>query len=285
MDVTGGAATLAEVLDIGEKTATGPELFDFISEGPRLLFEVSTMAMSWQMLRISAPRGDAHPVMVLPGFMGGDGSTAFLRRFLDGLGYVTLPWLQGQNVGRLDLLEGAMRRFYRAHQSYGVKISLIGQSLGGVFARRIAQEFPDAVRSVITLGSPYAADSDNVAHPLVTRLFKSMSGSSVHDLREMPEAFVAAHELPMPTTSIYSKRDGVVDWRACIEAVGPTRENVEVRGSHTGMAMAPEVLHVIADRLAQDPARWQPFDRKSGCRAFLYPSPAKPSPRAPEPKT
>lgn len=258
----------------GQNAARGgrsPSLFDFVTEAPRVMLEASMLAASWQALRFSAPKGDAHPVMVLPGFMGGDGSTLFLRRFLDGLGYITLPWLQGQNIGRMELLEGAMRRFYRAHQSYGSKISLIGQSLGGVFARKIAQQFPDATRCVITLGSPFAAMSEEVAHPIVSQLFETMSGSTVEELRSRQEALQAAEPLPMPTTAIFSRRDGVVDWRACIEAPSSLSENVEVRGSHTGMAMAPDVLHIVADRLAQDPSCWQPFDRRQGCRSWYYP--------------
>ena len=235
--------------------------------------EASAMVLSWGALRAQAPRGEPHPVLVLPGFMGGDGSTLFLRRFLDSLGYTSMGWLQGQNTGRLELLEGAMRRFYRAHQSYGEKISLIGQSLGGVFARKIAQQFPDATRCVITLGSPFAAQSEDVAHPVVSQLFEAMSGSTVEELRNRQEAFEAAEPLPLPTTAVYSQRDGVVDWQACVETATALSESVEVRGSHTGMAMAPDVLHVVADRLAQDPRNWQPFDRQVGCRRWYYPKP------------
>ena len=262
-----------ESYEVPQRPRSGPALFDFVTEGPRVMMEASLLALSWVPLRSNAPRGDDHPVMVLPGFLGGDGSTMALRRFLDSLGYTSLPWLQGQNLGRLELLEGAMRRFYRAHQASGVKVSLIGQSLGGVFARKIAQTFPEAVRCVITLGSPFAAQDDDVAHPIVSSLFESLSGGSVEDLRAQAEAYDVSAPLSMPTTAVYSRRDGVVDWRACIGAESVLSENVEVMGSHSGMAISPDVLHVVADRLAQRPEDWQPFDRSQGCRALIYPKP------------
>ncbi len=254
----------------------GPNFLQLAAEGPRVLVEASMLMVSWGSLRRLAPQGDAHPVLVLPGFMGGDGSTLLLRRYLDSLGYSSLPWLQGQNIGRLELLEGVMRRFYRAHQSYGTQISLIGQSLGGVFARKIAQQFPDAVRCVITLGSPFNSQSDEVANPAVARLFESVSGSTVEEMRQQSEAFEASEPIEVPSTAIYSRTDGVVDWRACIEPATEISENVEVRGSHSGMAVAPDVLHVIADRLAQNPQAWQPFNRSKACRSLYYPTPKNP---------
>ena len=147
-------------------------MLDFAWEFPRVLFEVGRLACSWELLVADNRRGSRCPVMVLPGFLGGDDSTLILRRFLTRLGYTTLPWLQGQNTGQMELLDGAIRRFYKAHQVYGEKIALVGQSLGGIYAREIAREFPDAVRCVVTLGSPFAADDDGAAIPVVQELFE-----------------------------------------------------------------------------------------------------------------
>ena len=254
------------------KHSTGPAIVDSLTEVPRTLCEAWQFTSSWPVLLANAPRGDVHPIMVLPGFTAGDESTAQLRRFLTRLRYKTLPWLQGTNTGRPELLEGAMRRVFRLHHAMGTPISLIGQSLGGVFAREIARAFPEAVRCVITLGSPYNAVSSGATNKLVEKLFEQMSGLTVEEMRELVPEAQAGASLPMPTTSVYSKRDGVVGWQTCIEEEDHNSENIEVFGSHSGMAMNPQVIHIIADRLAQDPADWQRFDHSKGCRRFIYPS-------------
>lgn len=259
----------------------GPSTSQLAWELPRVLFEVTRLGYSWPLLLHEARRGDGHPVMVLPGFLGGDDSTLILRRFLTRLGYVSLPWLHGRNTGNPHLLEGAIRRFYRAHHASGAKISLVGQSLGGIYAREIAGEFPDAVRCVITLGSPFAAgDDENTASPIVQRLFESMSGHSAQEMRARMRRRDPGAPLEMPSTSIYSRSDGVAAWRACLQGDSDLAENVEVRASHTGMAMNPDVLQVVADRLAQDPEQWQKFDRNSGCRRWIYPEPVNPETQA-----
>ena len=250
----------------------GPSLTDSLTELPRTLFEVASLTSTWIPLIAEAPRGEPHPVMVLPGFTADDTSTAMLRRFLAQLRYKPLPWLQGTNTGNPQLLENVMLRFYRIHKSMDTPITLIGQSLGGVFAREIARTFPDAVRSVITLGSPYAATGSGATNPLVERLFRHMSGVTVEEMRSLIPEGAQLERLPMPTTSVFSKADGVVGWRSCIEDEDHNSENIQVRGSHSGMAMNPDVLRIIADRLAQDPDSWQPFDAVSGCRRFIYPS-------------
>lgn len=251
----------------------GPAMFDSLSELPRVLLEATMLGVTWGILKANAPRGDGHPVMVMPGFMGGDESTLLLRRFLTSLGYKVLPWLQGRNLGRPELLEGAMRRFYRAWQAYETPISLVGQSLGGVFSREIARKFPDATRCVITLGSPFAATEHGNTNPMIGRLFEEMSGLSVEEMRARFGQGDPRAALPMPSTAIYSKRDGVVAWDTCIERDSPLAESIEVQGSHSGMAVSPDVLHVVADRLAENPAKWRKFDRKLGMRCLVYPTP------------
>ena len=242
---------------------------------PRLFFEIGRLGCSWPLLLQKAPRGDGHPVMVLPGFLGGDDSTLILRRFLTRLGYVALPWLHGRNTGNPALLDGAIMRFYRAHHASGRKISLVGQSLGGIYAREIARKLPQAVHCVITLGSPFAAqDDEHTAIPMVKRMFESLSGHSAAEMRRrMASSGDPRAPLGIPSTAIYSRTDGVAYWQACMDRESELSENVEVRASHTGMAMNPDVLHVIADRLAQDPQNWNRFDRTPGCRPWVYPEP------------
>ncbi len=252
-----------------------PSHATFIWELPRVLFEASRFGLSWPLLLQKAPRGDGHAVMVLPGFLGGDDSTLILRRFLTRLDYVTLPWLHGRNTGNPHQFEGALMRFYRAHHASGEKISLVGQSLGGIYAREIARRFPDAVRCVITLGSPFAGkDDDHTAIPLVRQLFQTLSGHTAAEMRKrMWDHDDPRAPLGMPSTAIYSRTDGVAAWLACVDRESETAENVEVRASHTGMAINPDVLHVVADRLAQNPDDWRRFDRTRGCRPWIYPEP------------
>ena len=269
---TGVGLGYYEEVEVASKRS-GPGALLFASEVPRVVCEISRLSWSWGLLVASARRGDGHPVMVLPGFMAGDESTFLLRRFLTRIGYVSLPWLQGRNIGAPTLLEGAMRRFYRAHHAYGEKISLVGQSLGGVFAREIAREFPDAVRQVITLGSPFGVNDEAETNAIVAKLFENMSGLSVEEMRARMEQIDPREGLEVPSTAIYSKTDGVVSWQACVEETSAIAENVEVTGSHSGMAMNPDVLHVLADRLSQDVANWQPFDRATGVRGLIYPQP------------
>lgn len=261
--------------DIRTKQASrarrGPRLFDSITEMPRTLTEVSALAMLWGCLLRDAPRGERHPVMVLPGFMGGDDSTRLLRRFLSRLGYKAFPWAQGTNTGNPQQLEDAMFRFYRLQHSLDTKISLIGQSLGGVYAREIAKQFPDAVRMVITLGSPYGVTEGGTTNPLVEALFERMSGGTVSDLRAQVPSMRHDRPLTMPATSVFSKSDGVVHWRTCVEEETAISENIRVWGSHAGMAMNPDVLRIIADRLAQNPDQWSPFQRESFCSRLVYP--------------
>ncbi|MEM9621319.1 MAG: alpha/beta hydrolase, partial [Pseudomonadota bacterium] len=235
--------------------------------------EIASLTSTWLPLLAAVPRGEPHPVFVLPGFLGGDDSTALLRRFLSRLRYKPFPWLQGTNTGNPKQLENVIRRFYRLHHAMDAPITLIGQSLGGVYAREIARTFPDAVRSVITLGSPYGTTDGSSTNPLVERMFERMSGLTIEEMRELRPTATSGDPLPMPTTSVYSTTDGVVGWRTCIEPEDHNSENIRVRGSHAGMAMNPDVLRIIADRLAQNPADWQPFDIRKGCHALIYPNP------------
>jgi pimeloyl-ACP methyl ester carboxylesterase len=251
-------------------SSKGPSLLDSLTEMPRIMCELGGLTAMWGTLISQAPKGDGHPVLVLPGFSAGDDSTLMLRRFITRLGYKPLPWLQGTNTGNTDQLEALMYRFYRLHRSHDCALTIVGQSLGGVYAREIAKEFPDAVRSVITLGSPYNATGSGSTSPMVERLFEQMSGMSVEEMRaRMPENRQVP--LSVPATSVYSTNDGVVGWRTCVEPESASSENIRVHGSHSGMAMNADVLRVIADRLAQNPANWTKFDKEVGCRRMIYP--------------
>lgn len=207
----------------------------------------------------SLPRGDGHPVLVIPGFTAGDRSTSVLRNFLSSLGYAPSGWQQGMNFGARDeLFQRVGELLAKLHEESGRPVTIVGQSLGGVYARELAKHLPHAVRQVITLGSPFN-DPDGAGSSLsgLYKLFNpdSRSQQTADAERELHEA------PPVPTTAIYSKFDGICHWRSCVQLDGHERtENVAVLGSHTGMGVNAHTLFVIADRLAQPHNEWLPFE-------------------------
>jgi pimeloyl-ACP methyl ester carboxylesterase len=211
-----------------------------------------------------APAGDAHPVLVLPGLAADDDSTAVMRNFLASLGYAVSGWGQGRNLGMrpgvLDEARDTLRQLWARHER---KVSLIGWSLGGIFARELAKDLPGRVRGVVTLGSPFTGQSrETNAWRLYERASKHRIDS--HDLYGPLRAAP-----PVPTTSIWSRTDGVVSWRRSVEPRQHEAENIEVEASHCGMGAHPAVLYALADRLAQPEGAWQPFHRQ-GWRRLVY---------------
>ena len=207
-----------------------------------------------------APRGDRHPVLVLPGLGASDVSTGTLRRWLRTLGYPVVGWELGRNRGPTqEVVDELPRLLERLHTRYGSPVSIVGQSLGGIYARRLARRAPEQVRQVISLGSPFAATRPEPGTP-AARVYERYRPQ--HSNRRLSSSRTSLRRpLPVPSTSIYSRWDGVVDWRACLQQPGPASENVAVRASHLGMGLDPAVLWVVADRLAQPADGWRPFRR------------------------
>jgi hypothetical protein len=208
--------------------------------------------------------GDGHPVLVLPGFTATDRSTAGLRAVVRDQGYWAHRWKLGRNLGPSPRIIVGMRdRLAELHQRHGRAVTIIGQSLGGIYARALARERPELVRQVISLGSPYRmTDGDSAA-------------DRVRHLQDGEMAFGACPEhdrppLGVPATSVYSRTDGIAPWHTCIDADGERCENIEVRGSHIGMAVNPAVIVAVLDRLAQPEGHWRPFVAPPVMRAW-YP--------------
>jgi pimeloyl-ACP methyl ester carboxylesterase len=216
-----------------------------------------------------AAGGDGHPVLVFPGLVAGDLSTAALRGFLRGRGYDVHGWQQGLNLGaRPGVIEACRARVMQLADRSKRRVSLIGWSLGGIYAREIAKDLPDCVRCVITLGTPFNghARANNA-----WRLYEFAAGHAVDAHPRAPHL----HRAPsVPTTSVYSRTDGVVAWQSCINDAHPHAENIEVVASHFGIGMNPAALYAIADRLAQREGGWQPFHRE-GWRALVFPEPPR----------
>ena len=213
------------------------------------------------------PKGDGQPVLVFPGLLAGDSSTLLLRAYLKRLGYQPFGWKQGINAGpRHGVLAGCRERIEEIYAGHGRKVSLIGWSLGGVYAREMAKLMPASVRQVITLGSPFAGNPQ-ATH--AWRLFEYFSGHSASDPNLMERLRAAP---PVPTTSIYSKTDGVVAWQCSVQTPAKQSENIAVNASHFGLGMNPLALFALADRLAQKQDKWQPFSR-AGLRGMFFAEP------------
>lgn len=222
----------------------------------RAAFEFASMKL---MNKAHLPPGDGHAVVLFPGLATDQHAIGPLRDFCNGLGYTAHDWGRGFNTGPQGdpdawLDELAQDVITMTSQS-AEPISLVGWSLGGIYAREVAKRLDGRVRQVVTIGTPFAGSSHQTHAGLVYRVLNG-SDPAVHSgmserLRQAPG---------VPTTSIYSRSDGVVAWQACIQPGRRARtENIEVKGSHCGLAWNAEVFGVLADRLSQPPGRWKPY--------------------------
>ena len=221
-----------------------------------------------------APNGDGHPVLVLPGFLADDRSTRALRWFLRDRGYHAHAWRLGRNVGPTpDTVQGLVARLGALHDRHDRKLSVIGWSLGGIYARELARAFPDKIRQVITLASPFRdPEATNVA-----RLARLGFGPRPASRPTVPRERLRA-PLSVPVTSFYSETDGIVAWQSCLDDESPQSENLAVRSSHCGMGHHPTVLLAIADRLAQPEGSWRRYVPERSTWWPFAPSAHRPAP-------
>jgi pimeloyl-ACP methyl ester carboxylesterase len=244
-----------------------PNFLMMLAEARGLLEFNTSLLLSPLLMR--APRGDGHPVLALPGFLASDLSMAPLRRYLKQLGYDTYACKMGHNLGGIASRRNALKKLLTdIATTSGRKVSIVGWSLGGIYARDLALQIPDMVRSVITLGTPFAGD---LRATNATRLYEALSGETVDDNSELTQAI--AGDLPVPVTSIYSRTDGIVNWRTSLLRPSDTAENIEVRlASHIALGVNAAALWAVADRLAQAEGEFRQFD-PSGPFAIAYGSP------------
>ena len=253
-------------------SATAPTLHPpsralMLLEG-RAIHELGAFIGALPLLSL-APKGDGHPVLVLPGLVASDMSTRPLRGFLKNRGYAVSGWRQGRNLGlRRGVQHAMVDLVHELSDAHGRKISMVGWSLGGLYARQLAKMMPDRVRAVITLGSPFAGS------PKATNAWRVYEMASGHpaDEEDMRFGGSLAETPPVPTTAIFSRTDGICAWQGCKEKASATSESIEVESSHCGMGHHPAVVYAVVDRLAQPEGQWKPFDR-SGWRGIVYPDP------------
>lgn len=237
-------------------TIRRPSLALLGTEPYRAAFEFVSHALTKKPRR---QRADGHPVVIFPGLASDGKAVAPLRRHCQALGYRALDWGRGFNTGPQgdvdEWVHALAEHTARLIAPFERKATLIGWSLGGLYAREVAKLIKLQIRQVITIGTPFNAERD---HSNVGWVFRLVSGTDPAfgtplstRLREAP---------PVPTTSIFSRSDGVVAWQTCVhDVVSKHIEDIEVRGSHLGMGWNPAVLKVVADRLAQPAGRWAPY--------------------------
>jgi pimeloyl-ACP methyl ester carboxylesterase len=246
-----------------------PSKWLLFGEGGRALSEALLTVSLWPLLRL-VPRGDGHSVLVLPGLVAADDSTGLLRRYLHYRGYDVHGWGQGRNLGpRPGVEQGMVDLLKKLADDSGRRVSVVGWSLGGIYARQLAEAHPAEVRAIITLGSPFVGSGHATN---AWRLYEAVSGRKADESDPTWQAILPTPS--MPTTSVYSRTDGVVAWQTSLEKVGPHSENIEVIASHLGLGAHPAVLYAVADRLAQPEDAWKPFER-SVFPGWVYPRPAQ----------
>jgi pimeloyl-ACP methyl ester carboxylesterase len=206
-----------------------------------------------------AASSDGHPVVIFPGLGTSGRSVAPLRKSCEELGYAAFDWDRGYNTGPKGDLNLWLREL-TAHctemlEDHKQTVTLIGWSLGGIYAREVAKLMPSGVRQVITIGTPFNADQD---YTNAGWLYRLLSDDSPEFDQKLNSKLRSAP--PVPTTSIFSRADGVVAWQTCLHP-GKRRDvqDVEILGSHIGMGWNPLVMEVVADRLAQRPGDWKPY--------------------------
>jgi Palmitoyl protein thioesterase len=212
----------------------------FFLEFPRLMMRFPDLARQ--------PRGRGQPVLILPGYGAGDGSTILLKSYLRLLGYRARGWGLGRNSGNVrDLLPRVLKKIASFARRAQQEVHLIGWSLGGYLAREVARERPDLVRQVITLGTPV------IGGPKYTVVARAFHRQGI-DIDAIEAEIEIRNQISLQThvTAIYSRKDAVVSWEACIDRAALNVEHVEVRTTHLGFGFSPEVYKIIAKRLADE---------------------------------
>ncbi len=224
-----------------------PHMLLALSDGPRALMDAACLGMVAPLLHRLPPTRRKHSVMVIPGFMGDDRGNGPLIRFLRHLGYTASGWQQGRNLGPEsfsdDSLKAALEPLLIAGNG---KVSLIGHSLGGIYAREIARMEPDTIHQVITLGSPFGKGHQQASH--ASRMYRRLNPQP--DPRDDDDSLSTPP--PVPTTAIYTRADGVVNWRTSLQDGDDHHvHNIRVLGSHIGLNLNAAVWFWVAKKLAE----------------------------------
>ena len=255
----------------GTRTNGPPRTLYTLLEG-RALLEAGLLPALLPALQ-STPRGDGHPVLLVPGFTAGDATLVGLRLFLKSRGYHVETWGFGQNTGfKLKFSQALEQKLRFMQHKHRRKVSVVGWSLGGVYAYYAAHCAPECVRTVISLGSPMRFSVDSFDVPLLVQAVYRYLAHPLGPIAHLANvrAKVLRAPPPLPSTCIFSQTDGIVPPEAAqIDTSAGPHENIWVPGSHVGLGFNAAVMWVLADRLAQAEGGWAPFEPR-GLAGWLY---------------
>lgn len=246
-----------------------PPLFNMVMEA-RSLLEWSSIYCIYPFIpkRI---KGNENPVLLIPPYLGDDFSTSFVRKYLKSLGFTTYKWDLGFNMVKSHYIPRLEEKLHDIYQKHNAKVNIVGWSGGGIFAKIMANRHPEQVEQILTIGSPIWGVMD-MKTP-VYGLLEFFRGKS---LKERNERFLAELEpIPkVPVTCIYTKTDGLVPWKHCMEAETSRKDikNIEVFGSHSGMGANVSVLLVTANMLMANIEGKKIRDVGSNIERYLYPN-------------
>lgn len=246
-----------------------PRLRHSVAEFGRVIAEIGSTAMLQPILN-RLPSGDGHTIITIPGFMGADGSTSQLRRFLVKRGYNAIPWSKGRNAA--DKQPSSLDAFLEYRESIedevaeqvrsefersGRKITLIGWSLGGLYSVALAHRFPQWIRQVITLGTPFGDPRGTSLYNILGRVYNNEVEVDEDALQRWVQHTYRGGELRVPVLTLYSESDGIVGAGiARCEGDPHYVTNIAVMASHVGFPFNPLVYGVIANHLVEPHERW-----------------------------
>ncbi len=209
------------------------------------ILQVPRLALRTPSLLLRGPKGNQEPVMFVPGLKANDVSNLPLRSYLNRRNFQTFGWDLGTNNGDVEgQLPSVVERVEAIFERTGQPVNMVGWSLGGVLSREVARDRPELVAQVITYGTPV------VGGPLYTTV------SGVYSPEERIAIAATIEErnkipINVPITAMYSKNDGIVSWQACIDTFSADVENIEIKSSHVGMGIDPDVWEIVAARLSR----------------------------------
>jgi pimeloyl-ACP methyl ester carboxylesterase len=255
----------------GNRGRKPPRTLYTLLEG-RALLEIWLLPALLPLLQ-RTPRGDGHPVLLVPGFTASDATLVGLSVFLKSRGYHVETWGLGQNTGfKLKFSQALEQKLRFMHHKHGRKVSVVGWSLGGVYAFYAAHSAPECVRTVISLGSPMRFSVDSFKVPLVVKAIYRYLAHPMGPVAHLANvrAKVLRSPPPIPSTCIFSETDGIVPPDAArMDAGDGQHENIWVPGSHVGLGFNPAVMWILGDRLSQPEGSWLPFEPR-GIIGSLY---------------
>lgn len=247
-----------------------PRLRHSIAEFGRVIAEMGSTAILQPLLN-QLPQGDGHTIITIPGFMGADGSTSQLRRFLNKRGYKAIPWNKGRNAAdqqpssldaflayRESIEDEVAEQVRMEFQRSGRKVTLIGWSLGGLYSVALAHRFPQWIRQVITLGTPFGDPRGTSLYNIMGRVYNNEVEVDEAALRRWVEHTYRGGELRVPVLTLFSESDGIVG-AGIARCEGDPRyvTNIAVMASHVGFPFNPLVYSVIANHLVEPHQRWK----------------------------